>query len=103
MTTDQPNTSPAGAPAPVTTAPTSTRSASPGTSDRVGRRWFDGFALRTEPDGTTVLRGPVVDQAALHGLLQRLRDLGIPLVSLTRVSPDQPLTDGRSAHSTQGR
>jgi hypothetical protein len=45
--------------------------------------WFDGFAISREPDGTTVLRGRVVDQAALHGLLQKLRDLGIPLISLT--------------------
>lgn len=45
--------------------------------------WFDGFAIADGADGTTVLRGFVVDQAALHGLLQRLRDLGIPLRSLT--------------------
>jgi hypothetical protein len=45
--------------------------------------WFDGFAITREADGTTVLRGQVVDQAGLHGLLQKLRDLGIPLISLT--------------------
>ena len=44
--------------------------------------WFDGMNLTTEDDGTTVIRGPVVDQAALHGLLQTLRDLGITLLSL---------------------
>jgi hypothetical protein len=49
--------------------------------------WFDGLSL-TDEDGTTVLRGPVVDQAALHGLLLKLRDLGIPLVSLTQIQPD---------------
>ena len=48
--------------------------------------WFDGLSLTDEDDGTTVIRGPVVDQAALHGLLQKLRDVGIPLVSLTPVS-----------------
>ena len=56
-------------------------------------RWasrFDGLAFRHEADGTTVLSGPVADQAALHGLLQRVRDLGIPLVSVTRSEPDQP-------------
>jgi hypothetical protein len=54
-------------------------------------RWaarFDGLALRLEPDGTTVLSGPIVDQAALHGLLQRVRDLGIPLISVTRPEND---------------
>ena len=50
--------------------------------------WFDGLSITTEDDGTTVLRGFVVDQAALHGLLQRLRDLGIPLISLTPTTPD---------------
>ena len=49
--------------------------------------WFDGLTLRLEADGTTVLHGPVVDQAALHGVLQRLRDLGLPLLSVTRVRP----------------
>jgi hypothetical protein len=44
--------------------------------------WFDGFAVTHRADGTTALRGQVVDQAALHGLLQKLRDLGIPLISL---------------------
>ena len=52
--------------------------------------WFDGLAITSEGDGTTVLRGPVVDQAALHGLLQKLRDVGIPLISLTQVPSDQP-------------
>jgi hypothetical protein len=46
--------------------------------------WFDGLSLTHEHDGTTVIRGPVVDQAALHGLLQRVRDLGLPLISVTQ-------------------
>ena len=49
--------------------------------------WFDGLAVIPDDDGTTVLRGPVVDQAALHGLLHKLRDVGLPLISLTPVSP----------------
>lgn len=60
---------------------------------RLGRRWlawFDGMSLVSEADGITVIRGPVVDQAALHGLLQKLRDVGIPLVSLTRLPDDAP-------------
>ena len=53
-------------------------------------RWFDGMGLTRESDGTTLIHGPVVDQAALHGLLQRIRDTGLPLVSVTQVEPDQP-------------
>ena len=51
--------------------------------------WFDGLAITSDGDGTTVLRGSIVDQAALHGLLQKLRDVGIPLISLTQVPCDQ--------------
>ena len=51
--------------------------------------WFDGLSLTNESDGTTIISGPVVDQAALHGLLQKVRDLGLPLVSVTQVEPDQ--------------
>jgi hypothetical protein len=52
--------------------------------------WFDGMALRAESDGTTTIHGPVVDQAALHGLLRKLRDVGLPLISVTQLDPDQP-------------
>ena len=54
--------------------------------------WFDGMTLSAADDGTTALRGPVVDQAALHGVLQRVRDLGLPLISVTRLHPNQPNT-----------
>ena len=47
--------------------------------------WFDGLALSHEADGTTLLSGPVIDQSALHGLLLKIRDLGVPLVS---INPD---------------
>lgn len=60
-------------------------------------RWtarFDGLAMRLEADGTTVISGPIADQAALHGLLQRVRDLGIPLVSVTRGEADEPAPPG---------
>ena len=50
--------------------------------------WFDGMTLSREADGTTVLSGSIPDQAALHGLLQRVRDLGVPLVSVVRIGPD---------------
>ena len=52
--------------------------------------WFDGLSLTNSSDGTTILCGPVVDQAALHGLLQKVRDLGLPLVSVTQVQLEQP-------------
>jgi hypothetical protein len=63
-------------------------------------RWatrFDGLVTRHEADGTTVLSGPIVDQAALHGLLQRVRDLGVPLISVTR--PELEPTRGPQAES----
>lgn len=50
--------------------------------------WFDGLHLADGDDGTTVISGEVVDQAALHGLLQKVRDLGLPLVSLRQVPPE---------------
>ncbi len=51
--------------------------------------WFDGLQVRADADGTTtVLSGPVRDQAALHGLLGKIRDLGLPLVGLRRIPPD---------------
>jgi len=62
-------------------------------------RWaiqFCGLDLTNEADGTTVVRGPVVDQAALHGLLQQLRDMGLPLLSVAPVradGSDAPTTD----------
>lgn len=68
--------------------------------------WFDGMTLTSIPNPspdipgsagqgvTTVLRGPVADQAALHGILARLRDLGMPLISVARVEPG-PADDPR--------
>lgn len=59
--------------------------------------WFDGLNLSRENDGTTTLRGAIPDQAALHGLLQKIRDTGLPLVSVIRIEtgsaevpPDEP-------------
>ena len=54
--------------------------------------WFEELTVTPEDNGDTVLRGPVVDQAALHGLLTRVRDLGLPLLSITRVETgeDEP-------------
>jgi hypothetical protein len=64
-------------------------------------RWaarFDGMTLTTRADGTTLIEGPVVDQAALHGLLRMLRDIGLPLLSVTHLEsgqPEQPVTEPR--------
>jgi hypothetical protein len=49
--------------------------------------WFEGLTITLEDNGDTLLSGPVVDQAALHGLLKKVRDLGIPLISVIRVKP----------------
>jgi hypothetical protein len=49
--------------------------------------WFDGLTITLEQDGDTLLTGPVIDQAALHGLLKKVRDLGMPLVSVSPVEP----------------
>jgi len=49
--------------------------------------WFGGVTVTLEEDGDTLLTGPVTDQAALHGLLKKVRDLGIPLLSVNRVEP----------------
>ena len=51
-------------------------------------QWVEGLALTRERDGTTTLTGPLADQAALHGLLNRIRDLNVPVVSVRRVGPD---------------
>jgi len=61
-------------------------------------RWsdrFEGLAITLEENGNTLLTGPVIDQAALHGLLKKVRDLGIPLISVSPVAPD-PSSDVKS-------
>ena len=50
--------------------------------------WFDGLAISYDADGTTVLRGPLVDEAALHGLLSKVRDLALPLLAVNRERAD---------------
>jgi hypothetical protein len=52
--------------------------------------WFEGLTITRETNGETRLTGPVVDQAALHGLLKKVRDLGMTLISVRQVEPDQP-------------
>jgi hypothetical protein len=52
--------------------------------------WFDGLTLTHGSDGTTIIHGPVADQAALHGLIQKTHDLGLPLISVRFVEPGHP-------------
>ena len=52
--------------------------------------WFEGLTITLEEDGDMLITGPVVDQAALHGLLKKVRDLGMPLVSVNRVETGRP-------------
>jgi hypothetical protein len=59
--------------------------------------WFDGLSLSREADGTTVIAGQIADQAALHGVLQRIRDLGLPLVSVVRFEGEGPKPTGAEA------
>jgi hypothetical protein len=54
--------------------------------------WFEGFAMTLEDNGQTLLSGPVVDQTALHGLMRKVRDLGIPLLSVVCVKAGQAET-----------
>ena len=58
--------------------------------------WFEGLTITLEEDGDTLLTGPVVDQAALHGLLKKVRDLGMPLISVSPVEPGPSSTLGTS-------
>ncbi len=56
--------------------------------------WFEGFALDHDGDGTTTLSGPVADQAALHGLLRKVRDLGMTLLSVRVVDETRKCRSG---------
>ena len=59
--------------------------------------WFEGLIVTLEENGDTLLTGPVVDQAALYGLLKKVRDLGIPLVSVKRVTPGEADASDRNS------
>ncbi len=54
--------------------------------------WFDGFTITLDQRGQTILVGPVIDQAALHGVLKKVRDLGIPIISVNRLDPGDEAT-----------
>ena len=55
--------------------------------------WFSGLFITLEENGDTLLTGPIVDQAALFGLVKKIRDLGLPLVSLNRVDPEKSVVE----------
>lgn len=63
----------------------------------VWRDRFDGLSITLEDNGNTLLTGPVVDQAALHGLLKRVRDLGIPLLSVNPLRAGPDITEGQGS------
>ena len=64
--------------------------------------WLGGLTITLEENGDTLLTGPVVDQAALFGLLKKVRDLGMPLVSINRLEPGQPdVSDARQPNPIQ--
>jgi hypothetical protein len=56
--------------------------------------WFEGLTITLEDNGDTLLTGPVIDQAALHGLLKKVRDFGLPLVSVSPLEPGPSTTLG---------
>ena len=67
--------------------------------------WFDGLDVRGADDGTTTIQGAVRDQAALHGLLRKVRDVGLPILSLTRVTPpdhDAPASPATPTTPSEG-
>jgi hypothetical protein len=64
--------------------------------------WFEGLTITLEEDGDTLFTGPVVDQAALHGLLKKVRDLGMPLVSVSPLEPGPSTTLPSASLGTGG-
>ena len=72
--------------------------------------WFEGMSIASQANGDTLLTGQLVDQAALHGLLKKVRDVGLPLLSIIRIEPEQvapdapegelPLTPAPASRST---
>jgi hypothetical protein len=69
--------------------------------DKRWAAWFEGLTITLEEDGDTLITGPAIDQAALHGLLKRVRDLGLPLVSVSPLEhgPSTTLGTGQADQS----
>jgi hypothetical protein len=68
--------------------------------NRARAQMFEGLEMAQESSGETVLTGPIVDQAALHGVLCRIRDLGLPLLSVKRLSEDELNLERSAPHAT---
>ena len=62
--------------------------------------WFEGLTITLEEDGNTLLSGPVIDQSALHGILKKIRDLGIPLLSVNVIGPSPKDESGTQDQQT---
>jgi len=66
--------------------------------------WFEGLAIQLQDNGETLLTGPVVDQAALYGVLRKVRDVGMPLLSVNRVTPGQAeASDVNATHHSRSK
>lgn len=67
--------------------------------------WFDGLTIVLEEDGNTLLSGPIIDQSALHGILKKIRDLGMPLLAVSQIEPQHVETKSapRSAKPKHSR
>jgi len=76
-------------PHPDSSEPTIYRIRIKGQLDSQWTDWFEGMTITLEENGETLLSGPVIDQAALHGLLKKVRDLGMPLISVCPFKPSQ--------------
>jgi hypothetical protein len=63
--------------------------------------WFDGLTITLVDNGETILSGPIVDQTALHGVLIKIRDLGLPLLSLTRIEPEKEYESNFLMHTEE--
>ena len=61
--------------------------------------WFDGLTITLEANGETLLTGPIVDQAALHGVLRKVRDLGLPLIAVSQIDPEPNRLNSDPDHS----
>jgi hypothetical protein len=63
--------------------------------------WFDGLTITLADNGETILTGPIVDQTALHGVLIKIRDLGLPLLSLNRTEPERECESSLLTHTSK--